>query len=803
MKAFYLPLILLVSILGFTILGNVSVAEKLSVFLWILLSTLVLIKLLIVSGKDLLTLFNSITTSTFDVMDKYLEKKRLVFFSLLFLSLLLSLSSTLFLGGDDTRTYFKYPLDYYINFSSNIASNNAFSGLVGFLPPPSISVFVLHLAVIKSVLGFINLQAFYYALNISLGFFFFMELMKQLLGVKLRYMNIAYAVCGIFYVFSQFNIYTVYSSQTLGMFVVSVLPICLYLFTRSVIEKKPHFVILIALILSVFSMFAVALPWFAGAVIIVSPIAFYICIKEPRRSILYLLLLSAAFLIFNLNWLLLLKNSPVVQNTVGVTSSIASQAYREENKAGIISTVTHNNPLEAVLNVFPGGLQKAFNWTYLPIYRDWYSKILFVNVLMVLTFGLGVVTFHKHKPNRTLYLTGLASFVLAIYLFIVNFGTIGIDLFIYLTEKVPGFVMFRNMYDKFGVGLSFAYSFFLSLSIYMLFSKTRSITIKRAYLSLLFMVLFINIKPVIFNEFSKAPIWTTEGTYGTIESLNDDFLKLIDFMKEQNTDARYLVVPLASGNIFPIQDKYKPDHYYAGVSPLLMLTGKNDYSGIMSFGSLGVKFRDYLAEKDYEEMLYFLKHMNVGFVIVNKDISNDLRKSYMYSGGLVEAQDSEFLDSLLGEKIMDFGDRYTLYAVKDQYKPEKVSVSGGSNTRVTYIRHGDHEYEVTVENVVDSVDIVLLEPFSNAWIVKGVNGQEIKGLNQSVAFDYATKWTIDLNSFSNLSPDSVKLNEDGTRDLRISLYYKPYDLYMITTYISYFFIVMSIPLFIFLYKKYE
>ncbi|GEM_PF-929067 len=803
MKIFYVPLALLSAIIVATLFNNFLLAEKIAPLFWLSFSASLISSLLYEMRSELMQSFNTYSLFVLKKLDIILSKTRALFIACGIIALLYGFTTTKFMGGDDTRVYFEYPFEYFTNFSSHVASNNAFSGLIGFLPPPSISPFVLMLSGVKTILPFLNLQAVYFVGNITFGFFFFFQLLLQLFPKKSEYQNVVFAICSLLYVFSQFNIYTLYSSQTLGMFVVSVLPCSLYLFSRSIRERKLSFLIIIALLLTLFSVFAVGLPWFAGSVLVLLPIAIYISFFNVKRSVFYFTILCILLALFNANWLAFVTHSPVVQNTVGVQSSLSSTTFREMNEVGIRSTAAHNNPLYAVLNIFPKGLQTAFNWPYLSVYRDWYSNILLVNGFFVGIFVSGLVIAYKKRRERVVYLVTLVSFLVGLYLFIVNFGSIGVDLFILLTERIPGFVMFRNMYDKFALGFSLAYSLLLASSFYIVMQSKISDVAKRVVVALFFFVMVLNLKPVLFNDFSRIPLWTTEASYGTIKAFNSDFELLLQYMKSHPTDARYLLAPLASGNIFPIEDRFNRNNYYVGVSPLFLLTGQNDYSGILSFGALGEEVRTYLREREYEKLRGFFKEMNVGYIIKNNSVSPDIQRSYIYSDNLIEDQDSEFFDEILGSKIADFGSRYSLYSVKDDYIPQKVFIADNPGANVTYEKTGDYHYVVHITNAkVDDV-LAFLEPLSGDWILESVSGIPITSAATVVYNGYANSWKLTDTLLSQLPQSDVTREGDDVIQATLSLSYVPQKMYTPTFYLSYGAMIVAVILLIVLLLRNE
>ena len=187
-------------------------------------------------------------------------------------------------------------------------------------------------------------------------------------------------------------------------------------------------------------------------------------------------------------------------------------------------------------------------------------------------------------------------------------------------------------------------------------------------------------------------------------------------------------------------------------------------------------------------MLLF-KKMNIKYVIVNNDIPLELQESYLYSskvkGDLYELQNKdEYLKILLGKKIKDFGNKYSLYKINSNYLSEKIIISDDadkftSDKDTIFYKNNTTEYKIEINNIKDiNYYISFLDPFQSEWEMIEIN-TNYKINNHKQIFDYANQWEITSEDIYNISK-----NPNYKGKLEIKLYFRPaqyqYILYIIS-----------------------
>lgn len=685
---------------------------------------------------------------------RHISKSTVLLF-LLALVLLAGFSKTYYLGGDDTRLFYIYPDLFINNLAVNLGTNNSLSSLNNFLPASMFYPFLIILSILKHAFGFINLQSTLYLLNLIFGVYSFYYLFHYLVGEKNSngFTKIIGIVSSLMYVFSIFNSYVLYSSKLIAIFIVSLLPLGILLIVRGVLEKNIRMIIFCAMIWTCFGLTSISFPWVLASLLSLIPLLIYIFIQHKMIFIKYLVLFLILLFGFNLYWLWDVPNF-VIYDKASIVNAVDmnSKDFIEANLAGIVNTASLNRLFYPLFNLFHRQIQINYNWSYLPIYNTWYIKLICVNWIffaVLITAGIFVL---KNKNVKGIYFTCIFSFFLAIYFYTVNFGDLyfgnpGTDLFVWMSEHVWGFVVFRNMYDKFAHAMSLTYALSFGISLHII-SKYLKHTKHMIYI-LIFVsfVVGLNIKSEIMGNFDKLPVWSTSNTFKTIEKLNEDYLNMANYVSTMDDYSKHLSLPLSGGNVTAIVDNKLQNHFYLGVSPFLVMTGKNDFSGGMSFDKDGDYLIKAIKEGKYEIAGRIFQKYNISYININHTLSDELKNSYLYSEGLYYYQNNEFYKEILGDKIQDFGDSYSLYKINEKYHNAKIALIRdiGENPEIIrefkYDRISDSQFDFNLDIRDGDRYMMFLEPFNNNWSLY-IDGNKLSNINHKIIYGYANYWEI-------------------------------------------------------------
>jgi hypothetical protein len=642
---------------------------------------------------------------------------------------------------------------------------------------------------VRLIIPLINVQLLFYGLNLALGFLSFYFLLG--LWINNNRHNFYIKIAGsIFYIFSIFSFYTVWSKQLFAMYLVSVFPFVLYLFIKAILKRKIFYLVLAATIISLFSILLLSVPWLVALILASLPLIFYIFLQNKKVFFKFFIIFLFLLILLNFFWLShFIYSSFSSDKAVGDAASTAtSTEFRKANETTILAVSRNNELLYPLFNLFHKQIQVDYHWLNFNIYKEWNLKFLPLNLIFLLIIILGAFYAKRvSKKDRGLYIVSFVSWLVILFLFTVNIGSWGTPLFLWLNNHVPGFVMFRNMFDKFGLALAFSCAFLLVASLKICFDNFKKDWLKNIILVAILLSTILNAKPFILGEYYENSIWTTKDTHNTISDFNDDFYHLLDYLKNNHEASRYLWLPMNIASYIQIQDKNLDNHYYSGVSPLRFLADTSDFSGFMSFGDFQNTLVENLVDKkDFSLVVKLMQKMNVKYIIINNDISKDLQDSYLYSRYKKSdiyniQQDENFLKTILGKKIKDFGFRYSLYSINDNYKNEKIYLTDDFNKipvefdDLEYKKYASYKYEIVVRGLKEKKNLVFLDPYHKLWRLYLKNGNKLfTNGSHEVVFDYANGWTIDPEYIKqNFPKEYYEENPDGSINIELALYFKP------------------------------
>ena len=201
------------------------------------------------------------------------------------------------------------------------------------------------------------------------------------------------------------------------------------------------------------------------------------------------------------------------------------------------------------------------------------------------------------------------------------------------------------------------------------------------------------------------------------------------------------------GDYVYIRDSSNSNHYYIGVSPLQIFAGASDLAGFYGLQTPGDpelhwKVLNLLQQKNYKEVGNILKQQNIGYVIVNHEPVPEGGSFVLEQFDFVKSQNEQYKQAILGEKIRDFGKRYSLYRINPEFSSPTVFTTSGP---VTFQRDADSVYNIWPFSVAKATSLVLMEPYSRLWTLERLDGykhETVRGVS-SLAYGYGNKWSMD------------------------------------------------------------
>ena len=278
--------------------------------------------------------------------------------------------------------------------------------------------------------------------------------------------------------------------------------------------------------------------------------------------------------------------------------------------------------------------------------------------------------------------------------------------------------------------------------------------IKRIYAYALIVIVFIVIALGIFPYLH--PDYRETGYSTRISGLNQDYMDLAEYIKSLNTTSRFVWFPMTFPGYVYISDEANPDHYYIGISPLQIFSRSGDLAGFYGLQTPGEpelnwKVSDLLRNREYEEIGNILKRLNVGYVIVNHEKVPEGSPFVLEQFDFMKYQTEDYAKAILGEKIRDFGTRYSLYTIHRNYSSPTVFLTEDTqdnqadNSRVVFTRTPEGAYDIGPFNVSGTTNLVLMEPYSRLWSLERLDGYKhatVQG-DSRLAYGYGNAWALD------------------------------------------------------------
>jgi len=693
-----------------------------------------------------------------------------------------------FIGGDDTRLYYFFPWEYLKNYSFHLISDNNVSALGSYFPQSGIAPLVFLFGFLQAIVSFfhVNAQLLFFGLNIGIGFlsFFF------LLGNWISGNMVLRVTASVLYATSTFVYFSFYSALWPGMYLVAVGPLSVHFFANGVMERKAPLIVLSAIVVALFGNVISAVPWGVAFFLSIVPILAYLAFYHTRQFIFSLGGFLIIFFLVGAFYFIPFFHSifSTSGNDLNIVTRVANNSEQmiADNNSVIDAVAKHNSVLYPFFNLFHKNLQRDFSWSSYEVYEKWSMPLLPINLLF-LVIMISAFFFLRREGNKGIVILYLGSFFTwlgILYGFTANIGDWGLNVFFWFNEHIPGFSMFRNMYDKFGFALAFSYAFLFAISAQIITQYFKSEFKNKVFLAIAFVLVFLNGTPFILGKNFHAPFRGTESTSDRITDFNQNYYDLVEVVKTLPGSSRILWLPFARSSYVAIRDREESNHYYLGPSPLQILAARADYTGSESFFQKGDIVEKALSGR-YDEIGLFLRTMNVGYIIVNDDISEDIQGSSLYTntqrGDIYAAQGESFRRILLGKKIEDFGGRYSLYKINDRFRNEKLYMTDDLSefpedfSRVEYHKDASYQYTLSIKGIREEEHLVFLDPYHKLWELYLRKDRE-KFLigSPDIVFDYANGWTIDPEYIKkNFPKEAYTVNPDGSINLELTLYFKP------------------------------
>lgn len=721
----------------------------------------------------------------------------------------------LFVGGDDTRLLYSYPYEYLKNVTfftwynvSSIGINTSNQYLLPFL---TLLVIVHHFISSKVTLSYLA-----FSFPLVMGFLYFQKAIKELFALK-KGDDLPVFLGSLFFIFSPIlTINQLFISLT-TVFLIGLIPFVIYYFLRYIKTGNFSYVYISSIVCLIFSTALISIPWILGLFLPLSAglIAGSVFYKRKhilnfvKRGIIFFgfILLTQAF------WLTPFVSAYFLPDGNSFAQKIVSKGFVDTFSPTVLSTAT-GNVLYPLLNLFHRQIPIDFGWSLKLIFINFFDKIFIFNSVYILILTIGLIKFKNTllQRQRKIFIIIFISFVVSLFLFTVNIGFLK-DIFL-LLRFVPGFVMFRNFFDKFAPGYIILYSVIITVSLVIVGRVYRRIS-TFLFLSF-FVVVLLNALPI--KNTIDAPLWGTTDIYRTM-IFPEEYMKTMNYISRNISSTNTILSVPFGTSIYSVVKDQTSNNIYVGVSPVKIFSGVNDVSGHLSFN-----FSDEANEVDgliinrkYDEFSKMLFNHNINYVLLTKNIPKNVFNTWVFDENMVKNQDEEFLNSIVKKEEYKSKDgNYILFSLNKR----NTLISG---SELEFLRINPTKYRLKIMNLKKNRKIQFNDSFNSGWklfLEKGFKnmkceqvyhqkekdvseckenfslyeGQEILYLFKKPIFEnshsllnnISNEWTIDPSYIKqNYDASYYTVNKDGSINIDMVLYFVPQSFFYIGVIISF------------------
>jgi len=669
--------------------------------------------------------------------------------------------NTFNIGGDDTHLYFLVPSDWMENFV--LSSWWSLSIFPSYNPQYFFIPFTLMIFLLKHVFFFLNTQKLILGITLSLSFLssylFFKEITSNNKSNNLFYASV---IAGLSYSFLPILYYIEWPNLLYDLYGIFVYPLILLFFMKSIKKNKKTYLIYGSLLSAIFAPSIFAIPWSFAFLIGASIfLFFYFVLIEYNKTIFvkYSTIYLLIFIMINAFWLVPFFTSIFLHNPA--TSYVLSNS-------GIKDAVRLVNALAPSMNIFDTlsgllsrGLIYNFGWSEIKIAHYTYS-LVFLSILLPLVIFSGFLAKTKNSLNERKMLTifGITTLILAFFQ-TVNIGQSGIDLFNFMMKNIPGWVVFRNFYGKFPIAYSFFYSITLGLSVYLILENISKKVIRNILIVGILLVIILQAVPFIRGDVNNLSYYPEMSLSKNVE-IPQEYISTMKYISELDTDSKLLTLPLtiAQYSIFKSADN---KGIYVGVSPVKIFTGKDDFSGKMSFDNnyipkLPDEINNALKNNNYTFLRNIFGLLNIHYVLYNSDIPESVNKRYMWNYDKFNDKKNmeQLISNITDKKMVSYGS-FSIYKTKTEYviphifvplkqtvvsseedffdkiksenfkiQEESIFINSQNNIQIPIIQSKVHpkvffqkinpiNYKIKIENASEPFYLVFSEPYHPSW----------------------------------------------------------------------------------------
>lgn len=633
-----------------------------------------------------------------------------------------------FIGGDDTRLLYLYPAKYLLNWGlyswNSVSSLNFYNSSFHLIP------FLLFWSGISVIINnSVSLGYLAFSTPLILGFIFMTLTLEELTGLSRRYEffigSLIYILSPIFFL-HQFQIFLT------PVWLIGAFPLFLFLILRFVRSGSLRYLFILSALSILFSFVFYAFAWIFGLLIpFVVGVAILkilkiniISLKDLRRIMIGFMAIS----ITQLFWFI-----PFVVSLLPSDSSFGARVFSStavDTFSPTILATAKGNIFYPLLNLFHPQIIFDFDWTSQGIFSNYYMNFIPVFAILpfIIFYGIYLSLKKKTQVHRQL-IQSFLLFLVALYFFTINIGFLKYAFLV--LGNIPGFVMFRNYYDKFEIGYVFFYAIAFSFSFLAItLQKPRLSKVLAIAVSIVVLIMIIPYKQLVNSE-----VWRSEGYYKTV-TLPQEYFEFINQVESTvPVGQQILSLPFNNAGYVVLMDD-NGKNAYVGTSPLKILANRNDITGDLSLpGRKAGEFNILIKNRDYSGIKQFLYDHHINYVLTINNIPQELGMDYFKEEKKDAIQDKDFVKSIVRDKLYESsGGNFSLYSL--------ASSSALFSDNVTYERINPTRYELDV-SFNNGKEFYFKEAFHPEWSLSPLEQTNAKvKINHMPYKEYGNKWVV-------------------------------------------------------------
>ena len=461
-----------------------------------------------------------------------------------------------------------------------------------------------------------------------------------------------------------------------------------------------------------------------------------------------------------------------------------------------IQNVTSNSLQDSTAGLISGGfLYQFLNYSSWVLYTPWgpRSSLSFYayylnNFYAAIFFSIyGVILFLLIK-NKTFFKKTLPFLlILLMSIFFAKgpqppFGNI----FNYLVNHFPPLLVIRSPDNKFAIGICFAITVLILLILQ--FYKNKKI-LKYLRLYFLFIVIIVSYPLITGKAILGENIPGHSGSFST--EVFPEYKEIIDVLNQDKERSGVLIYPATN----------MPNLIHSGK----IFIGK-DILGIQSNKSFLYLTYPALTNTDLFKRLTdiysnfnfrLINEINARYIIIRKDTYED-KYNIDPNGFKIALENSEISDKLINNQYLE------LYKIKDEYYKPKIYLANTSkDKRLSFSYISPVKYSLEIKNIRNIDQLVFLESYNKYWKIYPLKFETENNLDgffsdlvylykkpifdfgHKTIFGYANGWNIDTGDIINQYDNNYyKTNSDGSKNIKLLLYYKPQSFFYLGVAIS-------------------